>query len=159
MSKLDRGPALDAPISLTPSLPLSASLSLSVLSKPNHLLFFPPFLLSFTTAYSLPSPDPYYEPKISLDICRPAERKTAPKEKDDTFFTLRSLSWWLLELATESLWQKLLRIGKRAYGDEELTSENSCKVKVIQFDQGYMYCFGIITVAPVKVQNDKRFWD
>lgn len=143
MSKLDRGPALDVP---------SLSLSLSVLSKSNHLLFFPPFLLSFTTSYSLPSPDPYYVPKISCDICRPAERKTASKEKDDIFFTLRNLSWWLLQSATESFWQKLWRIGKRAYGDEELASENSCTVKVIQFDQGYMYCFGIVTVAAVKVQ-------
>lgn len=98
------------------SLPLF--LSLSVLSKSNHLLFSFPFSLSFTTSYSVPSPNPYHEPKISYDICRPAERKTASKEKTDIFFTLRSLSWWLWQSATESFWQKHLRILKRAYGNE-----------------------------------------
>lgn len=140
---------------LSPSRSLSPSLS--VLSKSNHLLFSLLFIILHYIL--LPSPDPYYEPKISRDICRPAERKTASKEKDDIFFTLRNLSWWLLQSATESFWQKLLRIGKQAYGDEEIASENSCTVKVIQFDQGYMYCFGIVTVAAVKVQIYKSFLD
>lgn len=80
MSKLDQGPALDVPS-------LCSLFSLSLCSVQIKSPSVPPsFLLSFTTSYSVPSPDPYHEPKISRDIYKPAESKTASKEKADIFF-------------------------------------------------------------------------
>lgn len=110
------------------SAPLSHSLCSVQIKSPSVSPFF---LFSFTTSYSVPSPDPFHEPKISRDIYRPAERKTTSKQKADIFFTLRSLSWWLLHSVTESFWQKILWFVNKHMAARPFTSADSCRVKVI----------------------------
>lgn len=124
MSKLDRGPALDVP---SLSLSLCFFLFCSVKWPSVSALLF----LSFTTSYSVLSPDPYHEPKISHDIYRPAERKTGSKEKADIFFTLRSLSRWLLRSVTERFWRNILWFVSEHMAARPFALADSCKLKVI----------------------------
>lgn len=148
-------PSTWCPISLPHALCLPPSPS--VLSKSNHLLFSLLFYYPSLHLTCFHHPILTTSQRLAATFAGQLKGRQHPRRKMTYFFTLRNLSWWLLRSATESFWQKLLRIGKRAYGDEELATENSCTVKVIQFDQGYMYCFGIVTVAAVKVQIYKSF--
>lgn len=121
MSKLDGSPTLDVPTPrFSHSLPLTLSHSLSTLSKPNHLLFSPSFSFSFTTSYSVPSPNPYMSQRLGATFTGQLKGRQHPRRKMTFFFffTLRSLSRWLLQSVTESFWQELLGMAKRAYGVE-----------------------------------------